>query len=143
MRRSLTLLAAAGLTAALAGCGGDQKVPAVGTLHLDDRPLTPAVLTFHPADGTPGPGGFASTDAGGNFRVLDPQGGPGIHAGEYKVTVLRLPARQPKDEQDAVLVALATTTPLPAVYSDPEKTVLTATVESADKPIDLRLTSKK
>lgn len=140
--RTPLLAVAFGLSALfLAGCGGDEKVAATGTVLMDGKPMPAVALTFHPIDGTKGAGGFAATDDSGTFHVIDPQGGKGIARGKYKVTFERLPTKKPVDEKDAITRVLAVV-PLPAVYTDVDKTPVTATVESAEVPIELRLESK-
>lgn len=134
------LCAAAGAALlCLTGCG-DGKVVAVGSVQLDGRPLTNAYLTFIPVEGTRGPGGYAALDATGQFSALDPQGGKGILPGKYKVTVTRLPSAKPVEENAAVVANPGEA--LPAIYGDPEKTVLTAEVDATGTPIELRLDSK-
>lgn len=127
--RRATAPALVGLLVALvAGCGAkDGLVPVGGVVELDGAPLERSAVTFVPVDGTAGPGGMAITDAAGRFVVYSAQGKKGIAAGSYKVTVSRREPKTPVVEGSAVIDTDLVEF-VPARYSDPEKTELTATI---------------
>jgi hypothetical protein len=144
MRSIRVLLALAGF-GLMAGCGsGSGETEVSGVVLMDGQPLSGAVVLFVPAEGTKGPGSRGATDAEGKFTLVNPQGVKGAIPGKYKVTVSKTNAREPKEGEKMVITdARDIQETLPAIYSNLEKTSLTATVESGGKPIELRLESKK
>ncbi len=93
MRRSFPALV---LLLALAGCGGDglRRVPVTGKLTAQGRPIDNATLQFLPTGTTRGEGGIGRSDAAGHFTLIGSrQGEAGVVAGEYKVRVSRMIAR--------------------------------------------------
>ena len=111
-----------------AGCGSsDGLVPVAGMVQLDGVPLDRTAVTFLATSPGAGPGGIAITDASGRFVVHSPQGKRGMAAGTYKVTVSRREPKTPVTEGSAVIDS-DLVEHLPAKYSDPEKTELTATI---------------
>jgi len=111
-----------------AGCGSsDGLVPVAGVVKLDGAPLDRTAVTFLPTSAAAGPGGMAITDASGRFVVHSPQGKKGMAAGTYKVTVSRREPKTPVTEGTAVIES-DLIEHVPARYSDPEKTELTATI---------------
>lgn len=109
------------------GCGAkDGLVPVAGLVELDGAPLERCAVTFLPVEAK-GPGGMAITDATGRFVVYSPQGNKGMAAGSYKVTVSRREPKTPVVEGSAVIDTDLVEF-VPARYSDPEKTELTATI---------------
>ena len=111
-----------------AGCGSsDGLVPVAGVVQLDGAPLDRTAVTFLPTSAGAGPGGMAITDASGRFVVYSPQGKRGMAAGTYKVTVSRREPKTPVTEGSAVIES-DLVEQVPARYSDPEKTELTATI---------------
>jgi hypothetical protein len=110
------------------GCGSsDGLVPVAGVVQFDGAPLDRTAVTFLPTSPAAGPGGMAITDASGRFVVHSPQGKRGMAAGTYKVTVSRREPKTPVTEGSAVIDS-DLVEQVPAKYSDPEKTELTATI---------------
>lgn len=125
---ALAPVLASALVPLVAGCGAkDGLVPVAGVVELDGAPLERSAVTFRPLDGTAGPGGMAITDASGRFVIYSPQGKKGMTAGSYKVTVSRREPKTPVAEGTAVIDSDLVEF-VPANYSDPEKTELTATI---------------
>jgi len=145
MRPPFGIAALGVLLGLLAGCGdsGSKLVPVTGTVRLDGTLVEHAALTFSPDETTKTQGGVGVTGADGKYTVTGPQGGSGLAPGTYKVVISRMlrkhgtppPPDVPPIESDARET-------LPAVYSSPEKSTLTATVEPG-KPIDFDLKSGK
>ncbi len=81
------------LSAQLVGCGGapagpvEKLVPVAGNLKVDGKPAEGITILFSPADNSPTRGGYAKTDAQGNFKVEhNVLLKPGIPAGKYTLT---------------------------------------------------------
>lgn len=137
MHRVLVLM----LIVVALGCGSDP--PVGGVVTLDDRPLAHAIVTFKPAGATPGLGGSGRTDADGKFTIVPARDGPGLPAGEYKVTISR-PLRKdgsPPDPNTPPIESDATET-LPGRYTDIGATKLTAAVSREKRSFTFSLTSK-
>jgi hypothetical protein len=115
------------LTAALAGCGNETKLPAklvsvAGTVVLDGKPLAACSVNFIPRDQTKGTGGFAVTDGDGQFIAKHWSNAPGIEPGTYTVVFskLALPDGSPLPAgQDAADVGAVET--LPTALTDPNR----------------------
>jgi hypothetical protein len=95
-RRWPSWLAAAGLLAAVAGCGSSQPsdrlpvFPATGKIVFDGRPLTGAFVVLHPkgsADGKPAPRPHGQAQADGSFALTSYESNDGAPAGDYTLTV--------------------------------------------------------
>lgn len=138
-----------------AGCGGGSKKTlsqVSGTVLLDGKPLSGAMVNFHNVSG--GRGAYGTTDASGNFTLDTSRTEHGADPGNYHVTVDK-PAGGAKPaptfeqmqsdadagkEPDAAQIASA----LPARYQDANGgSGLTATVDAkADNKFKFELTSK-
>jgi hypothetical protein len=143
--RHLLLLTAA--APACVGCGS-SSVPVRGVLRVDGKPLTGAFVTFNAQD----PGckdAHGSTDADGAFRLSTVRPGDGVMPGFYKITVQYSepvavpPGLKSLDEiQRATAEAAASrkqSLVLPAIYTQPDKTVLKHKVpDDGDVKLDLR-----
>jgi hypothetical protein len=98
---------------------------------IDNEPIGGVSISFTPADGTKGTGGFGATDSTGAYSLKHRSGAVGIEPGEYKVVISRYaqpdgsPIPAGKSAADVGAVEL-----LPASYSSVEETTLTATVPS-------------
>ena len=138
---------AAGLLAALAGCGGGsgELVPTSGTVTLDDQSLANATVIFKPHGNTKGNGGSGQTDLSGRYEVMTPQGKKGLYPGTYKVVISR---RLHKDgsvprPDEPPIESQARETLLPR-YSDPNQTELSVNLAADHQgPVDFRLKSDK
>jgi len=123
-----------GVLLPLSGCGDGKLVayPVTGTLLVDGRPAEGAVVTLIPINGSeefmherP----FSEVDAEGKFELTTFLSGDGAPAGDYKVTVLWTKGARPGQADR-----------LGARYATPDRTSLTATVESGPNtlpPIEL------
>lgn len=131
------------LSLCLAGCGSDDTVAVKGSVQLDGKPLEGAAVEFQPTADTKGAGGTGATDASGNFFVVSPQGVKGLTPGTYKVTVSKSHLKKAVGENQQFAATKSDfIETLPPIYSDSERTVLTATVGRDGKPVELRLESK-
>lgn len=136
--------------ATLVGCGGSsdgepELVPVSGVVTFDDKPLADADVRFIPAEMTPGLGGSARTDKDGKFELTYARTGSGAPAGKYQVTVSRrlMPDGSPVPEGDETSpIESPASESLPAVYSSPESTKLTAVVKTGGKPVEIKLDSR-
>jgi hypothetical protein len=127
---------AAVLAVALAGCGGggagDGLVPVSGAVTVGGAPAAGVVVTFVPRGDTPGNGGHGVTDAAGRYEAVTPYLKKGLPPGAYKVTLsLRQNADGSAADPDTPPIESAAREKLPARYTDPERTDLTATVGDA------------
>ena len=130
-----------------AGCGGPSSgpslVPVRGTVTLNDRPLSCAVVTFIPTGSTRGGMATGRTGPDGTYTLRSREGA-GALPGEYRVVISK---RVMPDGSD---VPADDTTPpmdsparesLPA-YSDANRPILTAIVPDNGGTIDFPLGSR-
>lgn len=142
------------------GCGGvsnskvPKLVPATGTVKLDGQPLGNASVRFipQPSPGKPGVAyveeSAAVTNSDGSFvlKGIHAEAGRGAMVGEHRVVIEKLVMK--KDGSDAPQeFDLATMGDdvkqlLPPIYSDQEKTTLTATVSPEGNAIEFDLKSQ-
>lgn len=59
--------------------------PVTGKVTLDGQPAAGVAVTFTPAKGGTGTGGYATTDSSGSYTLQHRSGAPGIPTGEYAV----------------------------------------------------------
>jgi hypothetical protein len=117
--------------------------PVTGKVTLNEKPLVGAVVTFIPVGSTVGNTVGGGTDQSGQYNLQGPRGSKGAAPGEYKVVISQwlmpdgtLPqAGLPPANSGAV-------ESLPAIYSDPAKTTLKATVPAAGGNFDFALKKK-
>jgi len=151
---------------ALVGCNGGPAVkPVTGTVTLDGKPISGAVITFQPVEGGTGMPAVGTTDASGKYTVTDMAAtniGSGAVAGEYRVGVMWFKpsgkdlsqatgesggneeAAVATDKSAAKAAATEVSGPealLPVDYQDPKTSGLTASVGSGDNTFDFALTS--
>src|SRR5262245_19266440 len=123
-----------------AGCAGKEPlVPVRGRVTLDGKPVKEVVVTFTPVGDTKGSGSVGATDADGRFTLTDVRGSAGAYVGEYKVSLY--PARtgtRPDDPADVVSKGGGN---VPAIYIDPNRTPLRATVPPAGGSVEILLTA--
>jgi hypothetical protein len=138
---------AAALAAAGCGSGGGPVLPVNGIVTLDGKPLDGATVTFYPEGG--GNRGFARTGTDGRFVITGMKGEEGLPPGQYKVTVSKLNVPTGGEIDDPTSPAIGAVTEadiksdLPAIYSDPSKTILSYAVTGDGKPIEIQLDSKR
>jgi hypothetical protein len=92
-RKHATFLTLLGIILVGGGCGGGDEGPAIypvsGKILVDGKPAAKALVTFHPASGSPGKAiPFAETDAEGTFRPSSRMSHDGAPAGDYILTIL-------------------------------------------------------
>ncbi len=130
-KRSLLLVA---LLAIVPACG--KKTPAVpedltpveGLVTLDKKPLPGVAVTFCPEiEGNPSASGV--TDANGRFRLTTFPSGNGAKSGKYKVIVVARTSSGYSPHPAAP--STAKTKAIPASYSLPTQSPLTATVPAS------------
>lgn len=137
------------LLATVTGCGGRDAnlpplVPVEGTVTLDQKPLSGAMLTFLPTGATRGGGATGYTDQAGNYELQSPDGRAGVPVGEYRVIVTKLVMPDgsdfPVNSEIAPMDSPARQV-LPDRYSDDRQTKLTATVPERGDTINFALAS--
>ena len=124
------LAASAALMLVLSACGDNGGgTSIVGAVTYQGQPLADGAIYFLPADG--GRPAVAKIDQLGKYSIDVPPG-------DYKVTVTKSdPVPAGWKEGDPLPPA---TVALPAQYTEPAKTVLSATVvEEQESPIDFDL----
>jgi hypothetical protein len=140
------------------GCtGGSGPVKVNGTVTLDGKPLSNAMIVFNP-DGEGGTPASGVSGSDGSFRLTTFNSGDGAKPGNYKVTVALTPEEEvggaPPTPGDPKAMAEAMRkyaeshkkktvkkTGLPASYSDPGKTALKYTIPPPDGKVVLELRS--
>lgn len=151
------------LLGALYGCGASTEIPKVytnlvvtsGTVTLNGKPLQGAAITFIPVGHDAVRRAYGKTDATGRYELMTPVRGRSIDEsqgaipGKYQVMInkLRMPDGSDVAEEvtDADAMEKGAVEALPAIYSNPEKTRLTAEVSNVSKQgkeIDFDLKAK-
>ena len=140
------------------GCGGGSTPPPVagtvkftGSVTLDGKPLSGAVVTLLPTTATGGAlGAGAVTDEGGKFDVKTGDGhSDGALPGDYRViishltrpdgsTVIPSPEKSPME----IMIEEKAKESVPPKYSDVLRSTLTAKVPATGGSADFALTSK-
>ncbi len=134
VRSAGSWLAAALLLVALIGCGGRSDLGRVtGTVTLDGKPLSDAMVVFTPMTG--GRPGAGLTDAQGKYEIIHDRSDKGAVFGEHVVEIST--GDELSNEDDTV-----TTIPerVPAKYNSASE--LRATVEAGANVFDFALTSE-
>lgn len=133
----------------LTGCGksdseADKLAPVSGRVTLDGKPIDGVAIHFLPRSGTPGNGGFATTDSDGHYVLTNRGNNPGVLAGTYSVSFSKLtmpdgspiPAGKTAADVEAV-------EQIPAIYT-PQRTAEvpsnTVTVPDSGATLDFELT---
>lgn len=141
-RPAVRLFAASAFALLAAGCGGQgtdrvQTFPVEGQVKFEGKPMANAFVVLHPKQGVDPKVTSArgQTDEQGNFKVSTYDSGDGAPLGEYSVTIeyCRIVKTAEGYSRSPNL--------LPAKYSSPQSTILTARVaEGTNKlePFDLR-----
>jgi len=148
-RRSWPVSCLLVLLGTLYGCGSSAEIPEVytnlvatsGTVTLNGKPLPSAAITFIPVGHEAVRRAYGKTDATGRYELMTPVRGrviedsKGAIPGKYQVMInkLRMPDGSDVAEEvtDADAMEKGAIESLPAIYSDPEKTRLTADVSKA------------
>jgi hypothetical protein len=117
----------------------------IGTVTLDGKPVTGALVTFIPTGSTRGKGAYGVTDASGRYELAEDGSSKGVPAGEYRVVcnkwVMPDGSDLPRDSKVAPDEAGAKEF-FPRKYSSEAETELRATVSASGGTIDFKLTRK-
>lgn len=139
------------LVTSLLGCGGGAPAskplpktePVKGTVLLDDKPLSGALVTFVPTGDTKGVECSGKTDESGNFVPQQLRGTEGVPAGTYRVYIRRpLRGGKPITDEAPGAAGGVVVESLPPKYSNPTESKLTATINAGGGPVEFKLTSK-
>jgi hypothetical protein len=133
----LALLATCLLPAGCRKSSGPAILPAGGVVTYHKQPLANVVVTFHPKSGRPA---TATTDASGHFRLSTLRANDGAVVGPHKVSISMV-GPPPMPGSIEAQAARPKAPALPAKFSNPETSGLTATVEDGSPntfPLDLR-----
>lgn len=120
---------------AISGCGSDgppvlDVYPTAGKLVLDGEPFGPALVMLTPT-AKEGRTTVGVADAQGQITFTSYEAGDGIPAGSYKVTVTSDATTGPFPK------------PIPRLYTNPQSTPLTVTVEpKEDNAVTISMDSK-
>lgn len=120
---------AAGLTVALAGCGGSSKATVSGTVTYKGEPLPAGMIAFIGKDNQVASGAI---EPNGHYSVRN------VPIGPVKISVTPPPAPL-QDSKPPEGMPTTKSVSIPDHYKDPEKSGLTYTVKSGsqDHPINL------
>ena len=119
------------LLTGLAGCfgGGGRELPdqdlelykLQGSVKVDGEVAAGVSIGFQPADGTPGSGGFATTDAEGKFTAVSASGREGLPPGKYHVLLSWLTTADGKPiPKDALAADMDFKNNLPERFKTPD-----------------------
>jgi hypothetical protein len=140
MRRSAAVLLLAGV-AALGGCSsGPSLAPVAGTVTgPDGKPMPDVLVQFAPDALTEGKvvGSSGLTDAEGKFVLKADDGRTGAVPGPHRVVLIDNAFTAADDADLGKAGRPKRVNRVPRAYSDPLKTPLKITVESAQKTYDL------
>ena len=142
MLRLVMLIVCCGLVGCFgsSGPGFEGELEPVSGVVLVGGAAHPHIeITFLPLPGTSGTGGFARTDAQGQFELKHRSGKSGIEAGEYKVlfSLVTKPDGSPLGPEDDA--ATEGTEWLPARYQDLQKTPETVTIAPGGTTLNFEL----
>jgi hypothetical protein len=130
------------------GCGSDKPaqglVAVSGNITFNGMPVEQAKVTFFPLLETKGNGGWANTNAAGEYVIKTPQGALGVPEGQYKVTVSKRlnPDGSPPNPDEPPIESKAKEVFSPK-YSDESKSTLTAKVTASSKTFDWKIDKSK
>ena len=140
-------LAIAGAALLIVGCGGDRlpTAPVTGTVYLDDKPLSDALLTFMPERGQAANG---TTTTDGTFTLTTYKEGDGAIPGRHLVVVNKYqnpPAKKAAGKAGLLgLPAPPGKSLIPESYGDTATSGLQyEVVAGLDNVFELRLSSKR
>jgi len=128
-----------------AGCSGppDETVAAGGVVHLDGKPVDGVTVSLVPQQGVRGRGGYGVTDAEGKFTFSSGPETIGVMAGTYRVLFQKMRQKDGSPiPPDAMAADIEIINQLPAVYSSPENTPISATIPNPDGDFLFELKSR-
>lgn len=125
LRRGISFLV---LCLLASGCGGgakpptppDNLVPAAGTVKLGGKPTAGVAIKVLPTGSTKGQGGWAISDASGNFKIIHATQKEGIEPGDYRAvfSLYMTPAGEPLPPNTSPTMTQSVQA-IPAPWSDP------------------------
>jgi hypothetical protein len=122
------------------GCGGSKQLPVSGTVKFDGKPLEGAAVGFVPRD--QGSIGSGATNAQGEFTI-ESGNQQGLLPGSYRVTISKKITTGIDFKTERVSPGgIQVKSLIPVIYGDPEKTPLSAEVQSGKIRFDFDLSSK-
>lgn len=129
-----------------AGCGskGLLRVPVRGTVTLDGKPLSAAVVQYFPINQVAGSGGSGRTGSKGHYQIVTPQGKKGLPPGDYLVTIEKRVMPDGSDypfDADEWPDLSVTREILPTQYASRQKSALKPTVTESAAKYDFPLKS--
>ena len=129
-----------------AGCGskGPLRVSVRGTVTLDGKPLSAAVVQYFPISQVAGNGGHGRTDSNGRYQIVTPQGKKGLPPGDYLVPIEKRVMPDGSDypcDADQWPDPSVTRQILPAQYASRQKAALKPTVTESAAKYDFPLKS--
>ncbi len=124
--RAAILLSLSVVIVALAGCGNSGVGEVSGTVTLDDVPLSDGIVTFE--DPSRGIGQSTPVKAGA-YKMTS-----ALKVGEYKVAVQPASAPSPMASRSTAAKVV-----IPAKYTQPASSGLTATVKVGSNKADFKL----
>lgn len=140
MTRTLLALFVA---ATLFGCGSGDNVkvyPVKGLVKFAGKPMAGGgSIAFMPLGNQPGKAAGGQIKEDGTYEMSTHTPGDGSMAGDFRVVIRQTVFSEPKNVGDGAGASPAATTTvseadrIPTVYSDPEKSPLTAKVEAKDQ----------
>lgn len=140
-RQRAAWLGSFALAAALTGCGGDQMdvYPVHGRVTFEGKPLAGGgSIAFVPTTNQAGKTAGGTINEDGTYELSTYGEGDGSIPGEFRVVVTQFVVKEPEPSSDGSATAtgpIPTVAPadrIPAVYSNHQKSPLTATVEAKD-----------
>ena len=143
------------LIVGLSGCGEGvvepnwpDVVPCSGTVTMDGKPLSQAMVLYIPDISTTGQGGSGTTDESGKYSVSSRNAKgemvPGVIPGKYKVAFSRMVKPDgtvwtPDASNSAGPATFGAREELPLKYSDPATSIQIAEVKAGGAPVDFAL----
>ena len=138
--RILRILLVTSFCAVIPACNnksisGPKTVPVSGIVTFKGSPIADVVVTFYPADETPGAG---RTDAQGRFTLGTNKQGDGAVAGRHRITVVYVGPEQPSDVGNERPDMPVPKSPISLKYANPETSGLTEEIPDGGKS-DVRI----
>jgi hypothetical protein len=138
------------MAAHLAGCSGEELEevalnPVTGSIRVDGKPASGVTVGFQPVNKEGAKGGYATTDANGQFSVVYHDGRPGLPEGQYVVllTWLTLPDGSPLPK-DAMAADAGAENRLPDLYNSMDNNPNQVVVQAGENPpVDIDVPSKR
>jgi len=129
-----------------AGCSepSDETVAAGGVVQLDGKPVEGVTVSLVPQAGVLGQGGYGITDAEGKFVLSSSPETIGVMPGTYRVLLQKIRQKDGSPiPADTMAVDIAVVNQIPALYSNPDSSPISAVIPSPDgQPMTIELKSR-